>query len=234
MRVEAIANVMIFMTALFCIVERDNLRPGLAALSLTYALNIIGSVVSVVRMACNLENICVALERIFEYTNLPPEAEWNFQDKDLDNWPNCGKINFSQFQTCYRKGMEPVLNKIDLNIESQQKIGICGRTGAGKSSLTLSLFRLIEATNGQILIDDVDVSKLGLHQLRSKLAIIPQVNNICFEFNKNTRYYRLTQIQARTSFCLSLLKLVLWLVPTTSWKYSSVLSPNHSGSYILR
>ena len=84
--------------------------------------------------------------------------------------------------------MEPVLNKIDLNIESQQKIGICGRTGAGKSSLTLSLFRLIEATNGQILIDDVDVSKLGLHQLRSKLAIIPQVNNICFEFNKNTRY----------------------------------------------
>ena len=211
MRVEAIANVMIYMTALFCIVERDNLRPGLAALSLTYALNIIGSVVSVVRMACNLENICVALERIFEYTNLPPEAEWNFQDKDLDNWPNCGKINFSQFQTCYRKGMEPVLNKIDLNIESQQKIGICGRTGAGKSSLTLSLFRLIEATNGQILIDDVDVSKLGLHQLRSKLAIIPQV--ILFVLIQPWTVDTIHPL-ARTIFCLSILKL-FWLVPTT-------------------
>ena len=76
MRVETIANVMIFLTALFCIFERHKLSPGLAALSLTYALNIIGSVVAVVRMACNLENICVALERIFEYTNLPPEAEW--------------------------------------------------------------------------------------------------------------------------------------------------------------
>ena len=178
MRIETIANIMIFMTALFCIFERDHLKPGLAALSLTYALNIIGSVVSVVRMACNLENICVALERIFEYTKLQPEAEWNSEEKTLDNWPYCGKINFKQYQTCYRKGLEPVLKEIDLNIESQQKIGICGRTGAGKSSLTLSLFRLIEPTNGQILIDDVDVSKLGLHQLRSKLAIIPQVTLI--------------------------------------------------------
>ena len=75
-------------------------------------------------MACNLENICVALERIFEYTNLPPEAEWNFQDKNLDNWPNCGKINFSQFQTCYRKGMEPVLNKIDLIEPEKRKSAI--------------------------------------------------------------------------------------------------------------
>ena len=68
--------------------------------------------------------------------------------------------------------MEPVLKGINLIINSQEKIGICGRTGAGKSSLTL--FRLIEATEGQIFIDGVDVSKLGLHQLRSKLAIIPQ------------------------------------------------------------
>ena len=91
-----------------------------------------------------------------------------------EEWPQEGKIQFVHYKTTYRDGMEPVLNGINLIINSQEKIGICGRTGAGKSSLTLSLFRIIEATEGQICIDGLDVSKLGLHQLRSKLAIIPQ------------------------------------------------------------
>ena len=128
------------------------------------------------RMACNLENICVALERIFEYTKLSPEAEWTSCNDTLEKWPNSGNIQFKEYQTCYRKGLEPVLNNIDLEMNSQEKIGICGRTGAGKSSLTLSLFRLIEATKGQIIIDGIDINKIGLHELRSKLAIIPQVN----------------------------------------------------------
>ena len=83
--------------------------------------------------------------------------------------------------------MEPVLKDIDLAIRSQEKIGICGRTGAGKSSLTLSLFRLIEATKGKIIIDDIDISKIGLHELRSKLAIIPQVS-IQYEKSSNIKH----------------------------------------------
>ena len=67
---------MVFFTALFCIIEKDSLKPGLAALALTYALNITGSMVWMVRMACDLENSCVALERILEYTKLTPEAPW--------------------------------------------------------------------------------------------------------------------------------------------------------------
>ena len=175
---------MIFLIALFCVIQKESLQPGLAALAITYALNINGSMVWMVRMACDLENSCVALERILEYSKLTPEASWEQEKGKIEKgkmvpnvseeWPQEGKIKFVDYKTTYRDGMEPVLNGINLIINSQEKIGICGRTGAGKSSLTLSLFRIIEATEGQIFIDGLDVSKLGLHQLRSKLAIIPQ------------------------------------------------------------
>ena len=175
-RAEGIANVMIFLTALFAIIKKDTLLPGLAGLAITYAINITGSVVWVVRMACDLENNCVSLERIFEYTKLPSEAEWESktQSKALQQWPNEGRIEFKNYETKYRAGLDPVLRGINLKIKPNEKIGICGRTGAGKSSLTLSLFRIIESTTGCILIDDIDISQLGLHEVRSKLAIIPQ------------------------------------------------------------
>ena len=178
MRVENIANVMIFLTALFCVLQRNSLRPGLAALSMTYALNIIGSIVWFVRMACELETNSVALERLFEYTKLKPEAPWTSETSKkalLDRkWPSQGQIQVKGYSTKYREDLEPVLKSIDLNIKGEEKVGVCGRTGAGKSSLTLALFRIIEAYKGQILIDGVDISSMGLHELRSKLAIIPQ------------------------------------------------------------
>ena len=171
---------MIFFTAFFCIIKKDSIQPGLAALVLTYALNITASMVWTVRMACDLENDCVALERILEYTKLTSEAPWEPESLESDSpqiteeWPNKGRIQFESYKTTYRTGMDPVLKGIYLNVNPEEKIGICGRTGAGKSSLTLALFRIIEAMEGQIFIDGLDVSKLGLHQLRSKLAIIPQ------------------------------------------------------------
>ena len=170
---------MTFLIALICVIQKESLQPGVAALALTYALNITISMIHIVKSACDFENGCVALERILEYSKLKPEASWEQEKgekvpKVSEEWPQEGKIQFENYKTTYRDGMEPVLKGINLIINSQEKIGICGRTGAGKSSLTLSLFRLIEATEGQIFIDAVDVSKLGLHQLRSKLAIIPQ------------------------------------------------------------
>ena len=176
-RVESIANVMILLTAVFAVMKKDVMDPGIAAMAITYAINVTGSVVWMVRMACDLENNCVCLERIFEYTKLPSEANWNSTGKEkhsLENWPSEGKIEFKNYQTRYREGMELVLRGIDFQVNPEEKIGICGRTGAGKSSLTLALFRIIEPAGGSIYVDNVDVTHLGLHDLRSKLAIIPQ------------------------------------------------------------
>ena len=128
----------------------------------------------VVRMACQLESDCVAIERIMEFTNNEQEAPW-INDVDIDkDWPSEGKISFENYQTRYREGLDLVLKGINVDIGSEEKLGICGRTGAGKSSLTLALFRIIEATDGKILIDGIDISTLGLHSLRSALTIIPQ------------------------------------------------------------
>jgi ATP-binding cassette, subfamily C (CFTR/MRP), member 1 len=94
--------------------------------------------------------------------------------ENLDKWPLHGRIEFRNYTTSYRVELEPVIKNLNIIIEPGEKVGIVGRTGAGKSSLALSLFRIIEPTHGTILIDGVDVTKIGLHDLRSKLTIIPQ------------------------------------------------------------
>ena len=91
-------------------------------------------------MSCQLESNMVSIERIMEYTKTEQEAPWE-DTKKLENWPNKGNIQFLNYQTKYREGLDLVLKGIDLEIESEEKLGICGRTGAGKSSLTLALFR---------------------------------------------------------------------------------------------
>lgn len=83
-------------------------------------------------------------------------------------------VEFQDFQVRYREGLDLVLKGINFKVNSQEKVGIVGRTGAGKSSLTLALFRIIEPAGGKIVIDDIDVTKIGLHSLRSRLTIIPQ------------------------------------------------------------
>jgi ATP-binding cassette, subfamily C (CFTR/MRP), member 1 len=83
-------------------------------------------------------------------------------------------VNFIDYSTRYRPELGPVLRNLNLSIKAGEKIGVVGRTGAGKSSLALALFRIIEATNGRIDIDDIDTSKIGLHDLRHRLTIIPQ------------------------------------------------------------
>ena len=128
------------------------------------------------RMLSEIENNCVAVERISEYTNNPSEASWESNKKDAvsEAWPEHGAIDIKEYETCYREGLDPVLKGLDLSIKAGEKVGICGRTGDGKSSLTLALFRIIEPTGGKISIDGHDITGLGLHPLRSKLTIIPQ------------------------------------------------------------
>ena len=176
MRLETIGNVIIFFAALFAILAKDNLSAGQAGLSITSSLQIVGALVWVVRQACQLENDCVAIERVMEYTHTEQEASWEGDKEDSLNksWPEQGQIEFENYQTRYREGLDLVLKDINLNVGAQEKIGICGRTGAGKSSLTLALFRMIEPVGGKITIDGQDIVKLGLHDLRSRLTIIPQ------------------------------------------------------------
>ena len=127
---------------------KDSLSGGQAGLSIASAIQIIGALVWVVRMACQLETDCVAIERVMEYTETEQEAPWNNNDVAIDEkWPDKGSVQFEQYQTRYREGLDLVLKDVNLNIAAQEKIGICGRTGAGKSSLTLALFRRTQTEN---------------------------------------------------------------------------------------
>lgn len=126
-------------------------------------------------MTSDVETNIVAVERIKEYSETAQEAPWkNTEFTPSKEWPKHGRVDFKDFKVRYREGLELVLNGLTFSVLGGEKIGIVGRTGAGKSSMTLALFRIIEAAQGKILIDDIDISKLGLHDLRSRLTIIPQ------------------------------------------------------------
>ena len=127
-----------------------------------------------VRQAADLENNIVAVERIKEYSEIINEPDWTSAAPPPSNWPEYGSIQFKQYSMRYREGLELVLKSVDVNIKGGEKIGIVGRTGSGKSSLTVALFRLVEPASGSIIIDGIDISKIGLHELRTKLTIIPQ------------------------------------------------------------
>ena len=174
-RTETLGNLIILFAGLFAIWSRGTLSAGLAGLSMSYAITVLDAMNWMVRMMCQLETNFVALERILEYTNNPQEDDWHKEgDTKLTSWPDHGSIEFDSYSTRYREGLDLVLKNIRMTVKSGEKIGICGRTGAGKSSLTLSLFRIVESAGGRITIDGKDISKIGLHKLRSRLTIIPQ------------------------------------------------------------
>ena len=117
----------------------------------------------------------MSVERVLEYAALPSEApEIVSKKRPPISWPAQGAVSFENFSTRYRPGLDLVLKNINLSIKPHEKIGVVGRTGAGKSSLTLALFRIIEPAEGHISIDDLNTSSIGLMDLRRRLAIIPQ------------------------------------------------------------
>ncbi|KYN40568.1 Multidrug resistance-associated protein 1 [Trachymyrmex septentrionalis] len=174
-RLEMVGNLIIFFAALFAVLGRDTMSSGLVGLSVSYALQITQTLNWLVRMTSDVETNIVAVERIKEYSETAQEAPWkNTEFTPSKEWPKHGRVDFKDFKVRYREGLDLVLNGLTFSVLGGEKIGIVGRTGAGKSSMTLALFRIIEAAQGKILIDDIDISKLGLHDLRSKLTIIPQ------------------------------------------------------------
>uniref|UniRef100_A0A182RRP5 ABC-type glutathione-S-conjugate transporter n=1 Tax=Anopheles funestus TaxID=62324 RepID=A0A182RRP5_ANOFN len=172
-RLELIGSFVVLFAALFAILARDSIGQATVGLSISYALQVSHQLSFLVRMTSEVETNIVAVERLEEYTVLPREAEWKKGTVDK-TWPAEGKVEFKDYQIRYREGLDLVIRGISLNVRGGEKIGIVGRTGAGKSSLTLGLFRIVEAAGGQIVIDGLDISQMGLHQLRGRLTIIPQ------------------------------------------------------------
>ncbi|XP_064537338.1 multidrug resistance-associated protein 1 isoform X7 [Drosophila montana] len=174
-RLEMVGNLIILFASLFAVLGGQT-NPGLVGLSVSYALQVTQTLNWLVRMSSDIETNIVSVERIKEYGETKQEAAWELDEdkKKPKNWPEDGRVEFKDFQVRYREGLELVLRGVSFNINGGEKVGIVGRTGAGKSSLTLALFRIIESAGGKILIDGIDIATMGLHMLRSRLTIIPQ------------------------------------------------------------
>ncbi|PYH93177.1 P-loop containing nucleoside triphosphate hydrolase protein [Aspergillus ellipticus CBS 707.79] len=177
-RLEFIGSMIILASAVLSIASvatGSGLSAGMVGLAMSYALQITQSLNWIVRQTVEVETNIVSVERVLEYANLPSEApEVIFKHRPAIGWPAQGAVSFENYSTRYRAGLDLVLKDINLDIKPHEKIGVVGRTGAGKSSLTLALFRIIEPDGGNISIDGLNVSSIGLFDLRGRLAIIPQ------------------------------------------------------------
>ncbi|KAF9576687.1 hypothetical protein EC968_005460 [Mortierella alpina] len=203
-RVQTLCASTVFLTAALAVLNAKSLDPSLVGLALSYALNLTNVIAILLRTASEVQNQFVSVERIQEYSRLPIEAPLDTAVRIPEGWPRQGKIAFKEFSARYRQGLDLCIRDATFTIEPQEKVGIVGRTGAGKSSLTLALFRIIEAADsfwalksdpsasdhlvdlyaasdgqgtisgGSIEIDGLDISTLGLRTLRQHLSIIPQ------------------------------------------------------------
>ncbi|CAK7214082.1 ATP-binding cassette glutathione S-conjugate transporter ycf1 [Sporothrix bragantina] len=177
-RLEFIGAVVILSAAGFSVISVSNhsgLTEGMVGLAMSYALQITTSLNWIVRQSVEVETNIVSVERVLEYAALPSEApEIIHRNRPPVSWPARGAVEFRNYSARYREGLDLVLKNVNLDIKPHEKIGVVGRTGAGKSSLTLALFRIIEPDTGHIRIDDLNTSTIGLLDLRRRLAIIPQ------------------------------------------------------------
>lgn len=173
-RLELVGNLVVFCSALLLVIYKESLRGDSVGFVLSNALNITQTLNWLVRMTSEAETNIVAVERITEYINVESEAPWLTDKRPPENWPSKGEIRFNNYQVRYRPELDLVLKGITCEIKSSEKIGVVGRTGTGKSSLTNCLFRILESAGGQIIIDGIDIASIGLHDLREKLTIIPQ------------------------------------------------------------
>ena len=173
-RLDAIGNLLVFTTGILVVTSRFNVSPSIGGLVLSYILSIVQMIQFTVRQLAEMENAMISTERIHYYGNeLDEEPPLHMKDIP-DSWPQKGEIIFNDVQMRYRDGLPLVLQGLNMTVEGGERIGIVGRTGAGKSSIMSTLFRLVELSGGSISIDGINIAQVGLKDLRTRLAIIPQ------------------------------------------------------------
>lgn len=173
-RLDAVAVLLIFVTAILVVTSRFDVSPSISGLVLSYILTIAQMLQFTVRQLAEVENDMNATERVHYYgTQLQEEAPLHLTPVP-PSWPDKGRIIFNDVEMRYRDGLPLVLKGLTMDVQGGERIGIVGRTGAGKSSIMSALFRLTELSAGTIQIDGIDIGRIGLHDLRSRLAIIPQ------------------------------------------------------------
>ncbi|KAJ5980294.1 hypothetical protein N7481_007592 [Penicillium waksmanii] len=173
-RLDAVATALVFVIGVLVVTSRFNVSPSISGLVLSYILAIAQMLQFTVRQLAEVENNMNATERVHYYgTELEEEAPLHLTEVS-SSWPEKGRIVFDDAKMRYRDGLPLVLQGLSMDVRGGERIGIVGRTGAGKSSIMSALFRLTELSGGTIHIDDINIATVGLHDLRSRLAIIPQ------------------------------------------------------------
>lgn len=174
-RTDCLGNLVAFFAGVFVVLSVGNLDAGSAGISLSYAISFSDNILWLIRLYAMNEQNMNSVERVKEYLDVEQEAEpINEKNRPPQNWPAQGSVEFIGYTTRYREDLDPVLRDLTFKIQPYEKVGIVGRTGAGKSSLALALFRALEAEKGKILIDDLDVGQIGLKDLREAITIVPQ------------------------------------------------------------
>ncbi|KAF1815867.1 hypothetical protein P152DRAFT_390622 [Eremomyces bilateralis CBS 781.70] len=174
MRLDIVGILLVFTVGILVVTNRFDVEPSTGALVLSYILSIVQMIQFTVRQLAEVENNMNSAERLHYYgTEIEEEAPLHAVQV-RPTWPEHGEIIFDEVQMRYRAGLPLVLKGLNMHVKAGERIGVVGRTGAGKSSIMSTLFRLTELSGGTISIDGVDISQVGLYDLRSRLAIIPQ------------------------------------------------------------
>jgi ATP-binding cassette, subfamily C (CFTR/MRP), member 4 len=182
-RLDITSFVVLFSVCVLGVLLADSIDPGMLGFAITYCIQLSGIFQYMIRLSAKVESQMTSVERMLFYANLPSEEEvecfppdkcFQMVQNDLKSWPSQGSLEFKEVSARYRQDSPDVLKRISFSVPGGSKVGVVGRTGSGKSTLTLALCRLNMLSHGSILIDGIDCSSMSMQKLRENLSFVPQ------------------------------------------------------------